>query len=351
MASVSLLQGTKLAVKGIFNYIANRPMVVSYEVTLSCNCNCQHCGLGGLIKGEKQIGPEEYRSLTRSLKPAAAQISGGEPLLRKDIATVVKAIKDGGAQYIILVTNGVLLTEERYLELREAGVNQLSVSLDFPDERHDEFRQRSGLYRRLEETLPRLARLGYRDIILNTVITKANVREILPLAKKAAEWGVDISYSAYTPLRTGNDGYCLKDSEDLEILRRAIDELLTLKKNDTHLTNPERALRETLRFFEQGYMPNCKAGRRFLVVMPDGSLVPCSMHRNRYASRKEMIKKFSSTNECGGCYVAIRSYSEMSLLDHIKNLPVYICHMVFHVDRFSKPVAVRLHSTTGPHAA
>jgi len=349
MASVSLLQGIKLAVKGILNYVANRPMVVSYEVTLSCNCNCHHCDLGGVIKDEKQIGPEEYRALTKSLKPAAAQISGGEPLLRKDIASVVKAIKEGGARYIILVTNGVLLTEDRYLELREAGVNQFSVSLDFPDERHDEFRQHPGLYKRLEQTLPRLARLGYRDIILNTAITKANVREILALVRRAIEWGVDISYSAYTPLRTGNNGYCLSTKEDLDILRRAIDELLILKRHDAHLTNPERTLRETLRFFEQGYMPNCKAGRRFLVVMPDGSLVPCSLHRNRYASRKEMMEKFSPTNQCGGCYVAIRSYSEMSLLNHVKNLPVYICHMVFHLERFSKPLAVSFRSTTGIH--
>jgi len=93
---------------------------------------------------------------------------------------------------VILVINGVLLNESNYLQLREAGVNQFSVSLDFPDERHDEFRRRPGLYKRLEQGLPRLAKLGFRDIILNAAIAKANPRGILPLAKKAAEWGVDM---------------------------------------------------------------------------------------------------------------------------------------------------------------
>jgi len=330
VANISPLQGIKLVTGGIHSYITGRPIVVSYEVTLSCNCNCRHCDLGGFIKDEKQIKPEEYGDLTQRLKPLAAQISGGEPLLRKDIAAIVKAIKQAGVRYMILVTNGVLLNESNYLQLREAGVNQFSVSLDFPDERHDEFRRRPGLYKRLEQTLPRLAKLGFRDIILNTAITKANVREILPLAKKAAEWGVDMSYSAYTALRTGNKDYYLNSGEDLEILRQAINELIMLKKQGTHLVNPELTLRDTLKFFEQGYMPNCKAGVRFLVVMPDGSLVPCSLHRTKYATRKEMVEKFSRTNRCGSCYVAIRSYSEMSLLSHVKNFPRYIKQMGFH---------------------
>jgi MoaA/NifB/PqqE/SkfB family radical SAM enzyme len=330
MAHISLLQGTKIATRAIHSYITNRPIVVSYEVTLSCNCNCRHCDLGGLIKNEKQVEPEEYGDLTQRLKPLAAQISGGEPLLRKDIAAIVKAIKQGGVQYLILVTNGVLLNESNYLQLREAGVNQFSVSLDFPDERHDEFRRRPGLYKRLEQILPQLAKLGFRDIILNTAITKANVKEILPLAEKATDWGVDISYSAYTALRTGNKDYCLNNGEDLEILRQAINKLIILKKQDAHLTNPELTLRDTLKFFEQGYMPNCKAGIRFLVVMPDGSLVPCSLHRSKYTTQKEMIEKFSRTNLCGSCYVAIRSYSEMTFLNHTENLPRYLRQMVFH---------------------
>jgi MoaA/NifB/PqqE/SkfB family radical SAM enzyme len=330
MANISPLQGIELAGKAIRNYVTNRPMVVSYEVTLSCNCNCRHCDLGGVIKDEKQIKPEEYGDLTQRLKPLAAQISGGEPLLRKDITDIVKAIKQAGVQYAILVTNGVLLKESSYLQLREAGVNQFSVSLDFPDERHDEFRQRPGLYKRLEQTLPRLARLGFRDIILNTAITKANVREVLSLAKKATEWDVDISYSAYTPLRTGNRDYCLNNEEDLEILRQAINELITLRKQNDHLVNPELTLRDTLKFFEQGGMPNCKAGVRFLVVMPDGSLVPCSHHRSRYATKKEMIEKFSRTNRCGNCYVAIRSYTEMSFLSQVRNFPRYAEQIVSH---------------------
>ncbi len=330
MANISPWQGIELLGRAALNYLTNRLIIVSYEVTLSCNCNCHHCDLGGLVEDEKQITPEDYGHLTERLKPLAAQVSGGEPLLRRDLAAIVNAIRQAGVHYVILVTNGALFAESNYLQLREAGVSQFSVSLDFPDERHDEFRRRPGLYKRLDENLPRLAKLGFGDIILNTAITKANLNEILPLARKAAEWGVDISYSAYTALRTGNEDYCLKNREDLEILRQAVKYVVSLKGQGIHLANPERTLRDTLRFFERGYMPNCRAGRRFLVVMPDGSLVPCSHHRSKYFSQKEMARKFSRTNRCGSCYVAIRSYNEMSFLSQVKNLPRYKQHIVSH---------------------
>jgi MoaA/NifB/PqqE/SkfB family radical SAM enzyme len=323
MKNFSPLDAIKLAKRGVYNYITNRPLVVSYEVTLSCNCNCLHCDLGGIRKDEKQLEPTDYANLTRLLNPPVVQISGGEPLLRKDIVAIVKAIKQSTGAYLILVTNGVLLNETNYLQLHQAGVNQFSVSLDFPDERHDEFRGRRGLYGRLERVLPQLAQFGHRDIILNTAITRANLKEILALAQRAGEWGVAISYSAYTALRTGDKHYCIETEEDLKLLRQSITELIELRKQTTLIANSKLVLLDTLRFFEQGYMPDCKAGIRFLVVMPDGSLVPCSLHRNKFATQKEMVEGFSRTNRCGSCYVAIRSYSERPLLGQLRDIPHY----------------------------
>ena len=324
MANVSLLQAIRLGARGIHNYATKRPLVVGYEVTLSCNLNCRHCDLGGIIKDEKQIKPEEYGDLTRRLSPVVVIFSGGEPLLRHDIVAIVKAVKQtDSTPYLILVTNGMLLSESNYLQLHEAGVNQFSVSLEFPDERQDEFRGRPGLYKHLEQTLPRLAKLRFRNILLNTAINKANLREILPLAKKAIEWGIDISYSAYTPLRTKDEGYCLRNGEDLKFLRQAIGELVALRRRNYRIANAEAILLNTLRFFEQGYLPDCSAGVRSLIVMPDGSLVPCSMHRTKYATQKEMAREFPRTDRCNSCYCGLRSYSELSFLDHARSIPQY----------------------------
>jgi MoaA/NifB/PqqE/SkfB family radical SAM enzyme len=71
-----------------------------------------------------------------TLQPVVVQISGGEPLMREDLCEIVRNVKQANSlPYIILVSSWTLMTPERYLELREAGVDQFSVSLDFADSR------------------------------------------------------------------------------------------------------------------------------------------------------------------------------------------------------------------------
>ena len=328
MAKLFLLDKAKFGLRRISNLIDHRLLVVSFEVTLSCNCNCRHCDLGGFKKEEKRIGPEDYARIVRELKPLVVQLSGGEALLRPDILEIVKATKQfGRLPYTILVTNGVLLNKDIYLKLEKAGLNQLSISLDFPDQRHDDFRRHPGLFKHLEETIPQLAKYGFNDIFLNTAITRANFREVIPLAKKANEWGAKISYSAYTPLRTGNKEFTFEKEEDLKNLRETFQKLIEFKKKTDCIVNSKTVLLKTLKFLEKGYMSNCQAGLKFVVVMPDGSFVPCSMKREKFSNLKELREKFSKQNVCDGCcgcYVSIRCYSERSFWEELREIPEYL---------------------------
>ncbi len=323
MSEFSVDAGARLLKKGIVNYVRARPLIVSFEVTLSCNCNCRHCDLGGLRPEEARLAPADYARLTETYKPPLVQISGGEPLLRSDIVEVVRAVKHAHEPtYVIVVTNGALLDESMYLRLRDAGMNQLSVSLDFPDERHDDFRRHRGLFRHLERTLPGLASLGNGDIIMNTAITSANQHELLSISDLVARWGVTISYSAYTQLRTGNPEYMISAPDELEGLKNVFLELVRRSRRQKHIANPETVFRDTLAYFRRGGMPHCGAGMRFFVVMPDGALVPCSLHRQRYTTQKEMCDGFSAHNTCEQCYVSIRSYSDKPLLKlFVQDLP------------------------------
>jgi MoaA/NifB/PqqE/SkfB family radical SAM enzyme len=263
---------------------------------------------------------EDYRRLRATLKPMLVQLSGGEPLLRKDIEEIVRAVKEpNGLPYTILVTNGRLLTEPKYLALRGLGVNQFSISLDFPDERHDDFRRSPGLYAHVAELVPKLARHGFGDVVLNTAITRGNLSTLRATYDKAEEWGVAISYSAYTPLRTGDMDHYISSPEDLELLRRTMDELLELKAKNGRIANSPWTLSGSHAFFQKGSIPGCSAGRRFLVVTPEGGLRPCSMFDPTYASQKEIMEKFVATNTCGGCYVSIRAYLDASFWTLLKD--------------------------------
>ncbi len=295
--------------------MAHRPIVVSFEVTDSCTCDCHHCDHGGPKDDSRNLQPSDYRRYMDVLKPCVVQLSGGEPLLRQDIVEIARAVKkDSGLPYLILVSTWSRMTKDLYLQLRAAGVNQFSVSLDFPDDRHDEFRSLRGLYQHISRIVPECASLGFDDIVLNSCITSWNVQEINAMADKAKKWGVNMSYSAYSPRRIQNWDYFLNTPDELNTLRRELDQVKERMNGSHWIVNSESTLDATRCYFEQREMPGCKAGLRFLVVTADGRLQPCSMQFHKFGLHEQprMIREFTEKNTCGECYVSIRSYLDKS---------------------------------------
>jgi MoaA/NifB/PqqE/SkfB family radical SAM enzyme len=311
MRRLPLVESLGVIGRGTLNWMAGRPVVVSFEVTDSCTCWCRHCDHGGPKEDSGNLKPADYRRYMDVLKPCVVQVSGGEPLLRDDVVDIVRNIKrPSGLPYTILVSNWSLMTEERYLELRAAGVHQFSVSLDFPDERHDAFRRHPGLYAHLGRLVPRLAALGYDDIVLNSCITSENVGEIEAMADQAREWGVNICYSAYSVRRTGCRDYFLNTPEQLAQMNRGFDRVEAQRDHTNWIVNSTGTLEGTRDYFENGGAPGCTAGWRFLVVTARGELQPCSMQFQRYGldEQPRMVREFTRTNTCDQCYVSIRSY-------------------------------------------
>lgn len=298
-----------MTARGTINYALKKPLAVSYELTHSCTCNCRHCDHGGFRQEDKHLRAEDYGRLQRELKPILVQLSGGEPLLREDLIEIVTAVKEKPSiPYVIVVSNGSRLNEELYLRCVDAGVNQFSLSLDFPDERHDDFRRHEGLFAHLSETVPRLTAHGLENIVMNTAITRLNLPYLEACYRKAKEWGAGISFSAYTAKRTGNPDYDIREPQDLELLEKTINRLLTLKRNNGCIVNSDWTLTGTYQFFKNNGAPGCKAGIRYMVINPDGTMRPCSMYNCRYESLDEMYEEFVKDNSCDACYVSIRAY-------------------------------------------
>ena len=315
MRKVPLAESLRIISRGSSNWIAHRPIVVSFEVTDSCVCYCRHCDHGGPRDESFNLKPADYRRYMDVLKPCVVQVSGGEPLMRDDLAEVVRNIKEpSGLPYIILVSTWSLMTEERYLALRDAGVDQFSVSLDFPDKRHDDFRCYPGLYELLNEVIPRCASHGFDDIVLNTCITAANVHEINAAADQARQWGVNICYSAYSPRRTGNRELFLNSEAQLDVLRAQLQRIEERRDSSNYIVSAPSTIAATREYFENGGTPGCKAGLRFLVVTADGMLQPCSMQFVKYGlhEQERMVEEFTRQNNCAECYVAIRSNLDKS---------------------------------------
>ena len=106
-----------------------------WECTLRCNLNCRHCGSD--CKKEASIPDMEPSLFLKALDEIKQQvdphtvmicITGGEPLLRNDLESVGKEITARGFPWGI-VTNGMLLTSERFSSLLRAGLRSVSGCL------------------------------------------------------------------------------------------------------------------------------------------------------------------------------------------------------------------------------
>lgn len=218
---------------------------------------------------------------------------------------------------IIFVTNGSLLEVEKYQRLQQAGINRISISLDFPDARHDQFRRCPGLFQHLSEVVPRIANNGGGcGIALNTAITKENLPYVCDIAMKAQEWGVGVSYSAYTPLRTGDETLMLS-YEDAMALDKQVDKLIEMQSKGVPILNPPPLLKKTVQYFKDRQIPHCRAGKRFLVIRPDGMMNPCSLFPQARYNSLAAMQEFVNQNQCGECYVAIRAYTERNTMQFL----------------------------------
>jgi MoaA/NifB/PqqE/SkfB family radical SAM enzyme len=305
-----VIRTLSLAKRGIRNYFTKRPLTISFEVTHSCNANCKHCHLGGYIKDEKLASPERFGELCQELQPVVAQLSGGEPLIRKDLEQIIKYMRrPNRAPYIVITTNGIMLNRKRYESLRAAGVDQFSVSLDFPDERHDDFRGSKGLFHRIEKLVKELNTLNGTAITLLCVVQRDNFRDLIKIAELAKNWGVRLNFSTYTWLRTNDKNYVLT-REDIEEFREIVKQLLALRNKYKNFFASEYTFNRMIQFFEDGGIPNCKTGEKFFNINPDGTFSPCGLIITRHKTSQELNDKFSKINTCTACYTSIRSNCE-----------------------------------------
>ena len=107
-----------------------------------------------------------------------------------------------------------------------------------------------------------------------------------------------------------------------------MNDMIKIKQNNGNVINSIWTLEGTYEFFKNGEVPGCKAGLRYFVVTPQGTMRPCSMHHKDYHSQKEIVEQFVQHNTCGECYVAsdpktipVTGILEKNLFSDIKIYP------------------------------
>ena len=142
------------------------------SLTPRCNLDCIYCHAEGEVKPREELSLEEVREILKvaeKIGVRSVKFTGGEPLLRKDILDIVRAVPDGIESS--MTTNGTLLPGLAR-DLKEAGLARVNVSLDTL--RHDRYRQitKKDLLNRVLDGIGEALDAGLTPVKLNTVVLK-----------------------------------------------------------------------------------------------------------------------------------------------------------------------------------
>jgi MoaA/NifB/PqqE/SkfB family radical SAM enzyme len=313
-----------LARRAVANFALRRPYCASFELTYNCNARCQHCHRGPQVPNEQLATPERLLEICKEIRPIVAIMSGGEPLIRRELDEIVRLFKKGVRPIrVFLNTNGSLLTTKRFRELKKAGVDELLISFDYPDARHDEWRAIPGLFGKIEGFVGGLSPEDRSRVVLTSVFQSKNFREAPRMAEVALAWGVNINFSAYTWLRT-NDMELMISADEIDDFRDVVAHLLEMKAEHGHILTSDWILNGMAGYFLGEAKAVCRAGERSLVVNPDGTFSPCGLLIRDYPTHRALVNDFTRTNTCISCYTSTRANSERPakhvFLDHLPYL-------------------------------
>lgn len=205
---------------------------VRISVTDRCNFRCSYCMPKEIYNSEYQffkkneiLSFEEIIRLSKifsSLGTKKIRLTGGEPLLRKNIHILVKYLKEiENISDISMTTNGVLLSEKKASLLKESGLDRLTVSLDTLNP--ENFSEISGSKYSPENVLEGInnaINAGFENIKINMVVKKnVNHKDIIPLLEKFSGTGCIVRFIEFMDvgnvnLWSKNDVFSLQDILD-----------------------------------------------------------------------------------------------------------------------------------------
>ena len=282
--------GLRLSKPIIDNVIREHPLTTLFwECTLRCNLHCRHCGSDCKATSALRDMPLEdflpvLDSISRATDPHEVMIdvTGGEPLMRKDLEICGKAFYERGFPWGI-VTNGQLLTPERFRGLLDSGLRSVTVSLDGIGETHDWMRGVPSSYAKALAAARMVAASGEVEYDVVTCVNKRSYKELEQIKEMLMGNGIKAwrLFTVFPVGRAADDPELRLSGEEfrgtMEFIRRTRKEgrIRVSYGCEGFLGKYEGEVRD--HFFI------CSAGITVGSVMADGSIAACPSIRADYS--------------------------------------------------------------------
>ena len=202
----------------------NKLRLVAWEITRNCNLECVHCRASatkGPYTGElNTIAGFKLLDQMAELGEPIVILTGGEPLLRRDIFEIAKYGTEKNLR-MVMAPNGTLITDKIAVKLVESGIKRISISLDGASkESHDRFRGVNGAFDGALRGIQHAKNAGI-EFQINTTITKTNLDQIPAIQQLAVELGA-VAHHIFLLVPTGRGKYII----DQEITSAEYEETL-----------------------------------------------------------------------------------------------------------------------------
>ena len=218
----------------LLQFSQDKKPVVVWNMTRRCNLKCVHCYAQARDEAFKnEMSTDEGKALIDDLAGFGVPVllfSGGEPLVRKDLAELAGYAVGKGMRAVIS-TNGTLITPEKARILKEIGLSYVGVSLDGMEAIHDRFRGVKGAFKSAMTGIENCQAAGIK-VGLRFTINKFNVSEI-PAVFDILESREIPRICFYHLVYAGRGSELVKDDLTHEETRIAVD-LIMDRTRDLH---------------------------------------------------------------------------------------------------------------------
>ncbi len=285
---------------------AEAPYLIALNLTERCNLACDHCYLDAKILKEgatDELATAEIKTVLDDIATVGPEamvvLTGGEPLLRKDIEELASHATSLGLM-VVVGTNGVLLKPERIRQLQDAGVAGVGISVDsLNPEQHDAFRGRKGAWVKTMAAIDACVK-AEMPFQLHFSATDETANEIDDMVAFARDSGAMVLNVFFMVCTGRGEKYSGISPEKYEAVLRRVAEaarnekrLMVRAKCAPHFKriaiemDPEWPITSAHGYDAGG----CIAATRYARITPNGNVTPCPFMENSVGSVRE--KPFS----------------------------------------------------------